>query len=156
METEDIAAAVLRFDNGALGTLAATTGAYPGAATRIEIYGDQGSAVIENDRLKWLHLAREDRAQVGPYGLNISEVTEVTESSEQAEAENHQVGSGAANDPAALYVDSHAAQIADMIRAIRKDGVPLVDGQAGRQPVEIILAIYESARSHREVEVVLS
>jgi len=145
METEDVAVAVLRFENGALGTLEATTGAYPGAATRIEIYGDQGSAVIENDRLKWLHLARDDREPVGPYGLNVS----VGENPEQ-------VGTGAASDPAALLTDSHTAQMADMVRAIREGGVPMVDGHAGRQPVEIILAIYESARSHREVEVVQS
>jgi predicted dehydrogenase len=147
METEDAAVAVLRFSNGALGTLAATTGAYPGAATRIEIYGDRGSAAIENDRLKWLHLARDDREPVGPYGLNISE------SSEQAEAENRLAEAGTASDPTALLADSHTAQIADMVRAVREGGVPLVDGRAGRQPVEIILAIYESARTHREVEV---
>jgi predicted dehydrogenase len=143
METEDVAVAVLRFESGALGTLAATTGAYPGLATRIQIYGDQGAAVIENDRLKWLYLTREEREPAGPYGLNVSE------SSEQA-------GTGATGDPSALYIDSHAAQIADMVRAIREGGVPLVDGQAGRQPVEIIFAIYDSARLHREVEVLQS
>src|SRR5581483_2557927 len=43
METEDVAAAVLRFANGALGTITATTGAYPGVTTRIEIFGERGS-----------------------------------------------------------------------------------------------------------------
>jgi len=38
-----------------------------------------------------------------------------------------------------------------MIRAIREDGTPVVDGQAARRPVEIILGIYESARTHKEV-----
>src|SRR2546430_3067011 len=56
METEDVAAAVLRFANGAVGTISATTGAYPGVTTRIEIFGDRGSAVIENERLTFLHL----------------------------------------------------------------------------------------------------
>ena len=40
-----------------------------------------------------------------------------------------------------------------MIRAIREDGTPLVDGYAGRIPVEIILSIYESARAHKEVKI---
>src|SRR5579875_2372957 len=53
METEDVAVAVLRFDNGALGTIAATTGSYPGVSTRIEIFGDKGSAIIENDELAY-------------------------------------------------------------------------------------------------------
>src|SRR5256712_7076565 len=69
METEDVAVAVLRFSNGALGTISATTGAYPGVSTRIEIYGDKGSAVIEDDHLSYLHLARDDREEVGPYGV---------------------------------------------------------------------------------------
>src|SRR5258708_28160316 len=69
METEDVAVAVLRFANGALGTISATTGAYPGVSTRIEIYGDKGSAVIEDDRLSYLHLARDDHEQVGPHGV---------------------------------------------------------------------------------------
>jgi UDP-N-acetyl-2-amino-2-deoxyglucuronate dehydrogenase len=41
--------------------------------------------------------------------------------------------------------------MADMIRAIRENGTPIVDGYAARHPVEIILSIYESARTHKEV-----
>src|SRR6266536_3843729 len=67
METEDVAVAVLRFTNGALGTIAATTGAYPGVTTRIEVFGDRGSAVIENDNLSYLHLARDDSEEAGAY-----------------------------------------------------------------------------------------
>src|SRR5437660_3442610 len=139
METEDVAVAVLRFANGALGTIAATTGAYPGISTRIEIYGDRGSAVIENDNLSYLHLARDDREEVGPYGASPQQSKEANESST------------AAQNPAALSFRSHALQIADMIRAIHEDGTPLVDGYAARRPVEIILGIYESARTHKEV-----
>ncbi len=53
--------------------------------------------------------------------------------------------------PAALAIRSHALQIEDMMRAIRENGTPLVDGYAAKHPVEIILGIYESARTHREV-----
>jgi UDP-N-acetyl-2-amino-2-deoxyglucuronate dehydrogenase len=139
METEDVGVAVLRFANGALGTIAATTGAYPGVSTRIEIYGDRGSAVIENDKLSYLHLARDDREEVGAYGASPQQSKGANESST------------AAQNPAALSFRSHALQIADMIRAIREDGTPLVDGYAARRPVEIILGIYESARTHKEV-----
>jgi len=138
METEDVGVAILRFANGALGTIAATTGAYPGVGTRVEVFGDKGSAVIENDRLGYLHLARDDQGEVGPYGASPKE---------RVAAE----GGSTAADPAALSYATHALQIADMIRAIREDGTPLVDGQAARHPVEIILAIYESARTGREV-----
>jgi UDP-N-acetyl-2-amino-2-deoxyglucuronate dehydrogenase len=142
METEDVAVAVLRFANGALGTIAATTGAYPGVSTRIEIYGDKGSAVIEDDQLSYLHLARDDREEVGPYGGGApGKRAQGTENADTS----------AAQDPAALAIRSHALQIEDMMRAIREDGTPLLDGYAAKHPVEIILAIYESARTHKEV-----
>ncbi len=141
METEDVAAAVLRFASGALGTISATTGAYPGVTTRIEICGDRGSAVIENDRLGFLHLTSQDEEEVGAYGGNPSKYKIAPEEKK----------GGTANDPAALAASTHAMQIADMIRAIREDRAPVVDGNAARRPVEIILGVYESARTHREV-----
>jgi predicted dehydrogenase len=139
METEDVAVAVLRFVNGAVGTIAATTGAYPGVTTRIEIFGDMGSAIIENDSLSYLHLAREDQEEVSDYGAKPAAPPDLTRKSTTAQ------------NPAALSSSGHALQIADMIRAIRENGTPLVDGYAARRPVEIILAIYESARTRQEV-----
>src|SRR5579859_810808 len=140
METEDVAVAALRFASGALGVIAATTGAYPGVTTRIEVFGNQGSAIIENDELAFLHLARDEKQAVGDYGADMKRSSGQGPNS-----------SGASANPAALMANSHALQIADMIRAIRENGTPLVDGYAGRQPVEIILSIYESARTHREI-----
>ncbi len=136
MEMEDAAVAALRFANGALGTLAATTGAYPGAPTRIEVYGDQGSAVIENDQLKWVHLAREEAESAGPYGING--------------------GPGTPGTPITVPAGpplpaGHGAQVADMIRAIREGRAPAVDGSGGAEPVEIILAVEELARTGCEV-----
>ncbi len=140
METEDVAVAVLRFTNGALGTIAATTGAYPGTGTRVEIYGDKGSAVIEDDRLSYLHLARDDGEGVSPYGAT-----------REQRAPSPPGGPSAAQDSAALAIRSHALQIEDMMRAIREDSTPLLDGHAARHPVEIILGIYESVHTHKEV-----
>ncbi|MBP5622949.1 MAG: Gfo/Idh/MocA family oxidoreductase, partial [Thermoguttaceae bacterium] len=54
IEVEDVCVASLRFKNGALGLLEATTAAYPGYLKRIETHGDKGSAVIEEeDIIKW-------------------------------------------------------------------------------------------------------
>ncbi len=133
MECEDVAVAVLRFANGALGTIAATTGGYPGDLTRIEVCGNQGSAVIENDKLAYLRVAGDEGA--GPAAAPGASTPAVT-------------GGATAPIPAP---SGHARQIADLIRAIREDGTPEIDGHAGRQPVDIILAIYESARTGREV-----
>jgi UDP-N-acetyl-2-amino-2-deoxyglucuronate dehydrogenase len=107
--------------------------------TRIEVFGNSGSAVIEDDRLTYLHLARDDKQEVGAYGGGAKK----TDAQKSAEA--------AAQNPAALLRETHALQIADMIRAIRENGTPLVDDSAGRHPVEIILGIYESMRTHKEV-----
>ena len=142
METEDVAVAVLRFDNGALGTLAGTTGAYPGMGARIEVYGDRGSAVLADDRLASLQLWTQGDA-VSPYGTSAAQRAETVVGEADLPS--------AARDPAAIDIASHAAQIADMMQAIREDRPPLVDGEAGRRPVEIILGVYESARSHQEV-----
>jgi UDP-N-acetyl-2-amino-2-deoxyglucuronate dehydrogenase len=142
METEDVAVAVLRFANGALGTLAGTTGAYPGLGTRIEVFGDRGSAVIADDRLTSLHLWTEG-GEVSPYGASAAQ---------RAETEKGQADiPSAVREPAAIDIASHIAQIADMVQAIRDDRPPLVDGEAGRRPVEVILGVYESARTQQKV-----
>ncbi len=139
METEDAAVAVLRFASGALGVISATTGAYPGLATRLEILGERGSAVIEGDELAYLHLARDEKEAAGAYGS--------AEKTSRASADSASV----ASNPSSQSSTSHALQIADMMHAIREDGTPLVDGEAARRPVEIILGIYESARTGKEV-----
>lgn len=48
LEVEDVATAVVKFA-GALGVLHGTTAAFPGLNARLQIHGDQGSAVIDND-----------------------------------------------------------------------------------------------------------
>lgn len=140
METEDTAVAILRFASGALGTITATTGAYPGVTTRVEICGDKGSAVIEDDRLRFLHLARDEQEAVGAYGkLGLGR------------QEEESIDVAGAADPTNIQSSTHAMQIADFISAIHEDRVPAIDGYAARHPVEIILGIYESARTKKEV-----
>ena len=89
--------------------------------------------------LAYLHLARDDREAA------VSDGT--TSETKKQERNTDEI----AQERAALSLRSHVLQTADMIRAIREDGTPLVDGQAGRQPVEIILGIYESVRTRKEV-----
>jgi UDP-N-acetyl-2-amino-2-deoxyglucuronate dehydrogenase len=57
IEVEDTAAAVLRFEGGAIGTIVATTAASPGLSARIAVNGDRGSAVIDDDQLTYFHAA---------------------------------------------------------------------------------------------------
>ena len=87
----------------------------------------------------YLHLARDEQEEVGPYG-----------SAPQQSRSEGRSQTGAA-DPAAISIDTHVQQIADMIRAVHENGTPLLDGYGARHPVEIILGIYESARTGKEV-----
>src|SRR5215218_5133354 len=59
IEVEDTAVTILTFSGGALGTIVATTAAYPGLTTTIAVHGDKGSAIIDNDDLKYFHTAGE-------------------------------------------------------------------------------------------------
>ena len=63
IETEDVAVGVVRFESGALGVLHATTAAFPGLSARLQLHGDKGSIVIENDELSFIHLTRKDAAR---------------------------------------------------------------------------------------------
>ncbi len=56
IEVEDAAVAVVRFESGALGVLHATTAAYPGLSARLQVHGDRGSIVIDNDVLTFIHV----------------------------------------------------------------------------------------------------
>ncbi len=60
-------------------------------------------------------------------------------------SENAEVG--------AVWGDAHRMQIEDVITAIRTGKKPLIDGEQGRKPLDVILAIYESARTGKPVEV---
>ena len=50
--------AVVKFESGALGVIHATTAAYPGLSARVQVHGDKGSVVIDNDELTYIHRAR--------------------------------------------------------------------------------------------------
>ncbi len=135
IEVEDVAVAALRFKNGAFGTIEATTSAYPGYLKRIEIHGIEGSAVIEEeDIIKW----------------DFKESTEEDAAIREAMAGKLSGGGGAA-DPAAISFKPHAKQFADVMKAIETGGKPSIDGYEGRRSVEVIMGVYESAKTGRTV-----
>jgi predicted dehydrogenase len=137
---EDTAVATLRFANGALGVIEASTAAFPGYLKRIEINGSEGSAVLEEEDLKHWDFAKQQRRD---------------EAIRQQMLERRSTGGGAA-DPSAIGHHGHARQFADVLKAIRGNSQPAVDGAEGRRSVEIILAIYKSAESGRPVPLPLT
>jgi predicted dehydrogenase len=149
IEVEDVAVAALAFTSGAVGTLTATTAAWDGFPVRIDIYGTEGTAVIEGDRLKLLKFKNGDEYESEEAAAHALSVAKGGTASVREEAATRLDTSAqtAASNPGAVWGDSHRAQIEDFIRAIHTGGKPLIDGRAARKPMEIILGVYRSSRT---------
>jgi predicted dehydrogenase len=135
IEVEDTAVAVIRFTSGALGVIQATTSVHPGYPKTIAVHGDRGSAVIEQDDiLKWDFTPEtpEDWMVRGRFAVRAG-------------------ASGGSSDPKAISHEGHRRQLADFVDAVRNNRPPKVDGREGKRAVDLICAIYESARTGRAV-----
>ena len=105
METEDLAVAAVRFKNGALGVVHATTTAYPGFPERIELIGTRGTAVLEGTSLR-MQLHDEP-----PF-----------------EFKTDAGGGGTGADPMAFPHDWHRGVLTDFLDAIEQNRPPRVSG----------------------------
>ena len=148
IEVEDTAVAILKFANGTLDTIVATTAAYPGLATRIAVHGDRGSAIIDDDELTYFHAATEGQKGQA-YGASGGENQAEEIMQRYGEAES---GPGAGADPGNLSM-AHRDQIKDFVEAVRDGREPLVNLEEGRKPLAIIQGIYESARTGGPVRI---
>jgi predicted dehydrogenase len=124
IETEDTATAMLEFASGALGTIDATTAAFPGRPRRLQVVGTAGSLVLEGDRLS-------DAGQV---------ITAAHEPPESAAS------------PVVSDVSAHQRIIEDFVDAVRNGRPPVCDGAEGRRSVEVVEAVYRSAREKRPID----
>lgn len=128
MEAEDLAVGMLTFKSGALGVLECATALYPGVPERVEIHGENGWVTYEGAVItKW-----------------------ETRDGTPAPADTEEpVGSGA-SDPMAFPHSWHRQQIEDFLAAIDEDREPVVNGPEGRKVLELIEAIYRSAKADGE------
>ncbi len=127
IETEDTAAAILEYPNGAIGVIEGTTSVYPGYNRRLEICGTKGSIILEEDKIvNW----DTDAPKV--------------------EVENVTTVSGA-SDPNSISAVGHASQYTDIITAIKNDGEVSNGADSGAATVAVILGIYEAAKSGNKI-----
>jgi len=130
METEDLVAAAVRYTSGAIGTIDATTAAYPGFAERIEIVGEKATASLVGSDLFVAH--------------HDGRVTEL-------KTEYGAGGTGA--DPMAFPNDWHRAAIADFLDAIDEKREPMIGGQEALKVHRLIDALLEAGKTGQTVRV---
>lgn len=151
IEVEDTTVSAIRFKSGAFGVLEGTTSLigsadwekdergevvvkkWGGLDHRLEFHGDRGTIMVDGEKIvRW----------VVPGEL-------------EPDLSSTESGS-AASDPRAIGMEGHIIQLQDFVDAIREDRRPMVTGEDARPAVEIILAVYQSARTGQPVRLPLS
>ena len=140
IEVEDTIVSTVQFVNGALGTIECSTAVFPGALKRIEVMGTKGTAMLEENKLiKW----------------EFENMTAEDEKINSAASAGNTAQGGASN-PADISFAGHQRQIENMIHCIETGDELLIDAAEGRKSVEIVLAIYESARAGKKIDLPMS
>ena len=122
LECEDIGMAVLKFKNGAIGTIEGTVNVYPkNLEETLYLFGETGTI------------------KLGGTSCNNIDVWNIADADESDEGK-----AGLQEATSNVYGNGHTSMYADVIDAINNYRKPYVDGYAGRNALEIVLAIYKS------------
>lgn len=134
LETEDVGVAVVNFANGAVGTIEGTTNVYPkNLEETLYLFGENGTV------------------KIGGTSTNNLDVWDFAD-----ETEEDQGNKGLKEETSNVYGNGHSSLYADVISAIQDDRDPYVDAVAGRNALEIVLAIYKSQKTGLPVRLPLS
>jgi UDP-N-acetyl-2-amino-2-deoxyglucuronate dehydrogenase len=129
IECEDVGVAVLKFKSGALGVIEASTTVYPeNLEETLNIFGEKGTVVL------------------GGIAVNKIETWKFADAKE----ENGSFGEHQQDVPN-VYGFGHEALIDDFIQAIIEDKKPYIDGREGIKALRLVLDIYKSATSQKEI-----
>ena len=133
LEAEDVGMAVVKFKNGAVATIEGTTNVYPrNLEETLYLFGEKGTV------------------KIGGTSTNNIDVWNFADETE-ADAQNKGLQEATSN----VYGNGHTSLFADVIDAIEKDRRPYVDAVAGRNALEMILAIYKSRQTGAPVKLPL-
>lgn len=129
LEAEDLGLAVVKFKNGAIGTIEGTTNVYPkNLEETLYIFGEKGTV------------------KIGGTSTNNIDVWDFEDETDM-DAKNKGLQEQTSN----VYGNGHTSLFADVIDAIKGDRDPYVDAVAGRNALEVVLAIYKSQKIHKSV-----
>jgi UDP-N-acetyl-2-amino-2-deoxyglucuronate dehydrogenase len=131
IETEDTASASLRFANGAVGTMQATTSSGKDYPVKVEVVGEKGKVVLESNTVTLWEAEQE---------LSDDLLTDA----------DHALTDGWAPDE--HFGAAHRRQLRRIFEALEKGTEPPIPGREARRAVDVILGIYESARTGCRVE----
>lgn len=133
LEAEDVGMAVVKFKNGAVGTIEGTTNVYPkNLEETLYVFGENGTV------------------KIGGTSTNSIDVWDFADETE-ADSKNKGLEEATSN----VYGNGHTSLFADVMDAIENDRKPYVDAVAGRNALEMILAIYKSQKTGQPVKLPL-
>lgn len=134
LECEDIGMAVIKFKNGALGTVEGTTNVFPSNLEEtLYLFGQNGTV------------------KAGGKSCNSIDVWQFADE----QPHDAEIQKGFYEETENVYGNGHTAVFADMMQAIKQDRAPYIDARAGRRAVETVLAIYLSAATGKPVKLPL-
>jgi UDP-N-acetyl-2-amino-2-deoxyglucuronate dehydrogenase len=129
IETEDTGIAVLKFRSGALGVIEVTMLTYPKNL--------EGSLTL---------LGEKGTVRIGGTAVNRIEHWSFADPDD-----DDALVAAASTNPSSEYGFGHAGYYRNVLAALHGEAAPETDGRAGRKSLELILGIYESAKTGREV-----
>ena len=130
IESEDVIAALLRYENGATGVIQASTAFWPGYSERLEIHGTKGTAVITGDKLTAWDV-KNDSGDPPPLASDVA---------------------SGASDPMAISLEPFERQFLDFGEACKTGRTPLVSGEDGFRALQVVVSAYESCRTGEKIK----
>lgn len=133
LEAEDVGMAVVTFKSGAVGTIEGTTNVYPqNLEETLYLFGEKGTV------------------KIGGKSTNNLDVWNFAD-----ETEADRANKGLEEPTSNVYGNGHTSLYADMVEAIQTGRRPYVDAVAGRNALEMVLAVYKSMKTGQPVRLPL-